>query len=529
MPIKPEIADINEWINETLSRNAIGIGSRVAFRSLPSGLEYNLRERPLAFSEYSLATFRGLITLIAASSNPSLDRGALESTSFAAFKTSTFVSDSVAYLCKSIYSDLNHAQWSVQQSIELVLSRSHSIDAHLDEIVQDIDLLQRGGSHQDLWSAPLWRESWPTDYSSKWDQSKAKFGDLDGEEWNFWIDWYENILGGNKRNTSLNEKVALLPNDLWEAGAARANFEIMRLVRSAKHHDEPVEREYSEILGRDELKIAISDFDYEHLSSLMKVVPFDTDFDTAKDGIYAEDSRHFIEAIKGIVGDLNSEIDSRQNNIDPRLLRYLSRFFDEISLDIDKIRPARLFDLSKTIHDIILDDFVVASLSEHLVHQIERLLDYCREIIRISFAGVLTRMMIVDDVAPLTPSELDIAIADFEELSDSIIERRWRELPPPSQEAIAIISDLRDEISEVKMARDLSENNSTRNRRNLQLTRKVKVGVSTVLRYTLKAVLSTSSFHDEPALRDDAIKAVNEKVRSELLENPTIRRFLRDQ
>lgn len=521
---------LQSWIRQTPNRNAISVAARAVLRALPSSLDQIAKQSSTSFSEQSLSSFRGLASIFSFILNPQHSRDYLEDASLSAFRSSTFLSDAIAYLCKSTYSEFSHSEWSVAQSILLVVGQAHQASQssqQLKEIFQDIEFLSDGGSPERLVSQPLWGKTRPKDAAESWLRAKSVLLERHNEHWHVWTDWYDQRLDGVQANEQAELQVALLPSEIWESGPNHINTEIEAIWQSRAQTSPTDLPDLHKILGHDELRIAISDFDYEDLSSLMMIVPFESDFPNDPDGVYFEDSRNFIEAIRGIIRDLESDIFDRQSNMDPRLSRYLQRYFKELSLDQEHIRPARLFDLSKTLHDILLDDDLIGSLDQHVVHQIERMLDYSREVLRGSFAGALSRMMLIENVAPLNEAELEEAIDDFESLSLSVINREWDMLPPPSDEVIAIISDLRDEIHEVKSARDLSASQVTTDRRHKQLVRKVKVGVSTVLRFILKSISSASEYHASINLPKDAVDAVNQKVSSEIMQNPTLKKFMR--
>lgn len=72
------------------------------------------------------------------------------------------------------------------------------------------------------------------------------FWDSDGRTWGFWAGWYERMLRGDPLRWDLQEKIALIPEDIWQAGPEAVAEEIAR-----------IEAEF-------ELRESIADFEADH-------------------------------------------------------------------------------------------------------------------------------------------------------------------------------------------------------------------------------------------------------------------------
>lgn len=62
----------------------------------------------------------------------------------------------------------------------------------------------------------------------------AKFWADDPKTWWFWRDWYEGMLAGTPMDWALQEAVALISNDVWDAGPEAVAAEIERIRASTR-------------------------------------------------------------------------------------------------------------------------------------------------------------------------------------------------------------------------------------------------------------------------------------------------------
>jgi hypothetical protein len=80
-----------------------------------------------------------------------------------------------------------------------------------------------------LFQYRLWRAAgMPEGLASAHDDLIA-FWNSDGRTWGFWAAWYERMLRGDPLPWDLQESIALIPDEIWEAGPATVADEIERL------------------------------------------------------------------------------------------------------------------------------------------------------------------------------------------------------------------------------------------------------------------------------------------------------------
>jgi hypothetical protein len=88
------------------------------------------------------------------------------------------------------------------------------------EIRFDASALQRLGVRW-LTDLPLWREIPPGWWKDGWQRLKAALPN--DEDWDVWIDWYEERLLGGSRGEAYELVFARAPQQVWEKGPAAAN------------------------------------------------------------------------------------------------------------------------------------------------------------------------------------------------------------------------------------------------------------------------------------------------------------------
>ncbi|MGB3178052.1 MAG: hypothetical protein WBA90_09275, partial [Albidovulum sp.] len=89
-------------------------------------------------------------------------------------------------------------------------------------IRSDCMRIEQGG---DLSALALWSDDNPL--AEDWLTTRR---DWRAKGWSFWISWYEDALAGREPDWTLLEKVALIPDEIWEHGAEAVNARIAEIV-----------------------------------------------------------------------------------------------------------------------------------------------------------------------------------------------------------------------------------------------------------------------------------------------------------
>ena len=88
------------------------------------------------------------------------------------------------------------------------------------EIRSDISTFLETGQFAAL-DSPLWQGSSPEWASAGWSQLRADLPK--GQDWDVWMDWYEDRLHGGSRDEAHELVFASVPLDVWGKGPAAAN------------------------------------------------------------------------------------------------------------------------------------------------------------------------------------------------------------------------------------------------------------------------------------------------------------------
>lgn len=92
---------------------------------------------------------------------------------------------------------------------------------------------------QALFATDLWPAGQVPDGLQKAFDRLTAFWDAERATWGFWRDWYQGMLNGQPMDWALQEKVALIPEEDWQQGAAhiagviadiRARFELEKRI-----------------------------------------------------------------------------------------------------------------------------------------------------------------------------------------------------------------------------------------------------------------------------------------------------------
>jgi hypothetical protein len=83
--------------------------------------------------------------------------------------------------------------------------------------VEDATILSALGPHA-LFNSALWPVEMPNEISDNWIAGQSFFENKGGA-WNYWGKWFASILNGNVENLEFHRRVALIDQEVWEAGA----------------------------------------------------------------------------------------------------------------------------------------------------------------------------------------------------------------------------------------------------------------------------------------------------------------------
>jgi TIR domain len=85
--------------------------------------------------------------------------------------------------------------------------------------------------------SPLWPNGQPAELRSLWQELKVALPAA-GEDWQVWIEWYEDRLAGHVRDEERELAYVRIGNELWDKGPAIVNAEIKRRIEA---HAAPIQ------------------------------------------------------------------------------------------------------------------------------------------------------------------------------------------------------------------------------------------------------------------------------------------------
>jgi hypothetical protein len=89
------------------------------------------------------------------------------------------------------------------------------------QIRAELTDLRKGGMRLILEEQPLWSSGVPKWAQAAWADLKTVL--TEGEDWEVWIDWYEDRLQGGSRGEAYERVFANVPVEMWSEGHAAAN------------------------------------------------------------------------------------------------------------------------------------------------------------------------------------------------------------------------------------------------------------------------------------------------------------------
>lgn len=146
------------------------------------------------------------------------------------------------YLANQLTTSSVHSM-AIAQTAALFLEKSaadHRL--HPDVLARDATWQQVAfdivsvGSVSGLLSKPLWATR-PVWFSVLNEQMLSLWASDQNDTWNFWTRWWDGLVAGRPLDWALQEKVALIPDDIWQQGPAA----VARAIRDIEEAMTPLE------------------------------------------------------------------------------------------------------------------------------------------------------------------------------------------------------------------------------------------------------------------------------------------------
>lgn len=127
---------------------------------------------------------------------------------------------------------------------------------------------------------PLWEGD--ESFSTKWFKLKSKML-RHGDDWRFWVDWYENALYGRPQDYALLTKITLIDPKDWDEGADHVNALIANIIRDHEPAQKNPSDKAAEIAADRLIRAAIGNFTFDAMAEVMRIVPFAEDIRFMRD------------------------------------------------------------------------------------------------------------------------------------------------------------------------------------------------------------------------------------------------------
>jgi hypothetical protein len=219
------------WLEGRPREDSVIVAMRAAARAAPVAWAHPiLREREGELTSVSICRSLLIASVAARGPNPAIIAAAWDSAGFTddVLSGASEIRMSVAAAAR--------AAWAVGDdpatfAVDAVTQVAR-LDSGWSEVSHDCGLLNGG---EDLSGRALWSVRYPVYFRDAW----AQFLELwqTDRNYRFWLRWWEGVVSGNPFSWDLQEKVALIPNEVWQEGpgaVAEAIHEIEEVLRGQK-------------------------------------------------------------------------------------------------------------------------------------------------------------------------------------------------------------------------------------------------------------------------------------------------------
>jgi hypothetical protein len=275
------------------------------------------------------------------------------------------------------------------------------------------------------------------------------------DPWNFWTRWWDGLVTGQSLDWVLQEKVALIPDDIWQEGAAAVARAIREIEEQDGYHVSQATRAKAEKL----LRAALGTFTFDQVRGLITLGPFAEDLAFIK-------QPEVIDRFLAAAADVRERIDALQTSFSREgrgmqgaatLLVYLGKIDEEFSKarQVQVLRVGTLLNWVNILRTIAVDDSTRREISPLHV-PLDDLLNGLDDLIRTYFAQALVRVAPLKDIRSDENVPLAGLLQDIRRGMDAIREREGKDLIPLAPEVIAIFDDTLTEMDLLVRA-ELSE------------------------------------------------------------------------
>ncbi len=322
---------------------------------------------------------------------------------------------------------------------------------------KDIEFLELGSS---ISLQPLWAAKTPSWFVVADEKLRIYWASDPDHVWDFWARWWDGLVTGRPLDGALQEKVALIPEAIWQQGAAA----VARAIREIEEQDGYLVSDETRAKAEKLLRAAIGTFTFNQVRGLITLGPFAEDLAFIKQ---PEVINRFLVA----AADVRERIDALQTSFEQErrgmqgagaLQVYLGKIDEEFSKarQTQVLRVGTLLNWVNTLRNMAADVSTRREISPLHV-PLDDLLSGLDDLIRTYFAQALVRVAPLKDIRSDENVPLADLLQDIQRGMDAIRESDGKDLVPLAPEVLAIFDDaladmdllVRAELSEPTPAR----------------------------------------------------------------------------
>ncbi len=305
------------------------------------------------------------------------------------------------------------------------------------EVERDVHLIEIGS---DLFLKPLWSTNVPYWFDGKDDAIRRILAQKSPEILDFWTRWWDGVVTGRPLDWAFQKKVALIPDDIWQQGAAA----VARAIREIEEQDGYLVSDETRAKAEKLLRAAIGTFTFNQVRGLITLGPFAEDLAFIKQ---PEVINRFLVA----AADVRERIDALQTSFEQErrgmqgagaLQVYLGKIDEEFSKarQTQVLRVGTLLNWVNILRTMAADDSIRREISP-LHMPLDNLLSGLDDLIRTYFAQALVRVAPLKDIRSDENVSLADLLQDVRRGMDVIRASEGKELVPLAPEVIAIFDD----------------------------------------------------------------------------------------
>jgi hypothetical protein len=237
-----KVDEFREWLDRQPREVCVAVAYRAAMRVLPLATRADGLSRDIDHNT-ALAACRACLTAGVGARSTSSDVHAAADSAARAASQSPLASDAAAYAARS--ADANDHAGAAWAAVDAALNAG----AEAANSVRAMDKNQRGlgffeyevtdailsGGLKDasLTSYSMVNSDIPVSPELNWAVGQFRRSGVDllqvGGPWAFWSIWYDRAMSGDPLPWALQKQIALIPNEIWEAGPEAVAEEIARI------------------------------------------------------------------------------------------------------------------------------------------------------------------------------------------------------------------------------------------------------------------------------------------------------------